>query len=100
VVKQFMYRHGQTARFPEVSGFQISGQSAQESGKVVSFTNWPHLPPRKYSWNLSLFEAESHPRAIVRPDLFCQRKIPMIPSGIEPATNCATACPTDKLIVT
>jgi len=37
---------------------------------------------------------------LVRPEGFCQWKIPMIPSGIEPATfrfvaqtNCVTACP-------
>jgi hypothetical protein len=40
-------------------------------------------------------------RAIVGPDELCQRKIPLIPSGIDPATvrfaaqclnHCATAC--------
>ena len=28
----------------------ISRQSAHEGGKIVILTQWPHLPPRKYSW--------------------------------------------------
>ena len=36
-------------------------QSAHESGKVVSPTHRPPLPPRKYSWYSFLFVAESTP---------------------------------------
>jgi len=84
-VKQSHYRPGQAQRVPGGWGSQISRQSAHESGKVVSPTHRPPLPPpRKYSWYSFLLEVESTPRAIVRPEGFCQWKIPVIPSGIEP----------------
>ena len=38
---------------------QISRQSAHESGKVVTPTHRPPLPPRKYSWYSFLLQAES-----------------------------------------
>jgi len=40
-------------------------------------------PSRKYSWCSFLLEAESTPG--VWPERLCQWKIPMVPSGIEPA---------------
>ena len=84
-VKRSHYKPGQTLRVPEGWGSQISRQSAHESVKVVSPTHRPHLPPRKYSWYSFLLEAESIPGAIVRPEGLCQWKIPLTPSGIEPA---------------
>ena len=85
-VKQPHYRPGQALRVPGGWGSKISRQWAHECGKVVSPTHRPPLLPRKYSWYSFLLEAESIPRATVRPEGLCQWKIPVIPSGIEPAT--------------
>ena len=60
-VKQSHYRSEQTQRVPEVSGSQISRQSAHEGGKVVSPTQRPPLPPSKYYWYSFLLEVESIP---------------------------------------
>jgi hypothetical protein len=49
---------------PEGSGrlrLTDSKQSTHEGGKVVSLTHRPPLPPRKYTWNSFLSEAESTP---------------------------------------
>jgi hypothetical protein len=45
--------------FQEFEAPRISRQLAHEGGKVVSPTHRPPLPPRKYSWNSFLLEAES-----------------------------------------
>ena len=76
VIKQFHCRTGQALRVSGCWGSQISRQSAHEGGKVVSPTHRPPLPPRKYSWYSFLLEG---------PEGLCQWKIPMTPSGIEPA---------------
>jgi hypothetical protein len=56
---------------------------AQNGGKIVSLTYRPLFIPRKYSWYLFLYEAESTPG----PRILCQWKIPITPAGIEPATS-------------
>ena len=81
-----MYIPGQALRVPGGWGSQNSRQPAHEGGMVVSPKHRPPLPRRNYSWYSFLLEAESSPRFTVRPVGLCQGKIPVTPSGIEPAT--------------
>jgi hypothetical protein len=57
-------------RAPGYCDPQNSRQSAHEGGKVSPKV--PSLPSRKYPWYSFLLEAESTPRAIVRPEGLCQ----------------------------
>ena len=74
--KKSHYRPGQALKLPRVRGSQISWQSAYEGDKVVCLT---HRPPFYYRMSRP-------PRAILRPEEFCQWKFPITPSGTETAT--------------
>jgi hypothetical protein len=76
------YSPGQSLRFPGSWGSQTSRQSAGD--KVVSAKHRPSLPQELFLVLISV-TGWVNLRAIVRPEGLCQLKIPVTPSGIEPA---------------
>ena len=64
---------------------QISRQSALEGDKVVSPRNRPPLPQEIFLV-LIYIRGSVNLKPTVRPEGLCQWKIPMTPSGFEPAT--------------
>jgi hypothetical protein len=84
---QSHYRSGQALWVPGGWGSQISRQKSHEDGKVVSPTQRPPLPPRKYSWYSFLLIIWVDPRAIVLAGVLCQWTILVTPTRIEPATS-------------
>jgi len=87
-------------RVPGGSGSQISRQSAHNSGKVVSPTHRPPLPPGNIPWHLFLLEADSpqgHSAAgkITSMNNSTQSESNPRPSGLlrSASSNCVTRCP-------
>ena len=73
-------------RVQGVWGSQISRLSAHKGGKIVSPTHRPPLPPQEIFLVLISIRVWVKHRNTVRPEGLCQWKIPVKPSGIEPAT--------------
>ena len=75
-VKWSLNRPGQPLRFPWSWGFQISRQSAHDSGKVTSPTHWPPVPHMKYSWYSSDYVDEKfwwhHRESKLQPSDLCR----------------------------
>jgi hypothetical protein len=84
-IKLPLYRPGQTGMFPGIWGSQKCLQSTNEIGELVSPMHRPSYPHEIYLVLISVGSWVSL-RNIVRPEGFCQWKIPMTPSGIEPVT--------------
>jgi hypothetical protein len=100
-VKQALYRPGQALRVPGGWGSQISQQQTHDSGKVVSLMHRLPLPPRKYSWNQFLLEAnqtQGHTvagRMPLKNSCDNHRELNPRPSRLQcsASTDCATVCP-------
>jgi hypothetical protein len=83
--KQSHYRPRQVLRVPGSLCSQILRKLAHEGCKVVSPTYWPPLPQEVFLV-LNSVRGWADPMAIVQLEGLWQWKIPMTPSGIEPAT--------------
>jgi hypothetical protein len=84
-VKLSRYRPGHALGVPGGWVSRISRQSAHEGGKAVSSTHRPSYPQEGFLVLISV-RGWVDSRATMRPEGLNHGKIPVTPSGIEPAT--------------
>jgi hypothetical protein len=76
--RPWRFQQVEAPRFQDSLHMKVVRLSALRTGRLY--------PATKYSWYSFLLRGWVNPRAIVQPEVLCQWKNPMTPSGIKPAT--------------